>query len=282
MTDRPTSRRDGRLAPRDVRLVATDLDGTLVRSDGTVSPRTRDALARLEESGRTVVMVTGRPPRWMDELADVVGRHGLAVCANGAVLYDLHAGRVLAEEPLAAHDAAQVLAALTADLPGLTIAAERAGQADPSTSFVREHAYRPRWAPKSDQVADREELIASGVVKLLVRVEGVGSDELLARARAILGGSATVTHSSTDGLLEIAAAGVSKASGLARFAEQRGFTAADTVAFGDMPNDLPQLEWAGWSVAVANAHPVVLAAVDEVTTANDEDGVARVVERWLG
>ena len=130
-------------------------------------------------------------------------------------------------------------------------------------------------------VAPVEELVAAGVVKLLARVEGTGSDELLAAARRAVGELGECTHSSADGLLEISAAGVSKASGLAALAEEWGVGAADVVAFGDMPNDLPMLAWAGHSVGMGNAHPEVLAAVDEVTATNDEDGVAQVLERFF-
>ena len=82
-------------------------------------------------------------------------------------------------------------------------------------------------------------------------------------------------------MLEIGAAGVSKASGLAVLCARRGIDRADVLAFGDMPNDLAMLEWAGRSVAVANAHAEVIAIADEVTASNDEGGVAQVLERLL-
>jgi HAD superfamily hydrolase (TIGR01484 family) len=118
-------------------------------------------------------------------------------------------------------------------------------------------------------------------VKLLVRHKAMDADALLAAAHAAVGDLATLTHSSTDGLLEVSATGVSKASGLAALAEQHGVPADRVVAFGDMPNDLPMLAWAGHGVAVANAHPEVLAIAAEVTARNDEDGVAQVLERWF-
>ena len=91
-----------------------------------------------------------------------------------------------------------------------------------------------------------------------------------------------VTYSSSeDALLEISAAGVSKASALAAVCSARGIAAEEVIAFGDMPNDLPMLTWAGRGVAVANAHPEVLAAADEITAGNDECGVAQVLERLL-
>ena len=263
------------------RLVASDLDGTLVRSDLSVSDRTREVLARVEESGALFVMVTGRPPRWMAPVADATGHRGLAVCANGALLYDLHTERVVRSHLIDAQAAGDIVASLRRDIPGVCFAVEQGPLEGEPGGFGREESYIPRWDVAEIRVAPLEELVASGAVKLLARHEELGSDELLARARSCLGDAAECTHSSSDGLLEISAAGISKASGLASVAEEWGVPAQDVIAFGDMPNDLPMLAWAGRSVGMANAHPEVLAAVDEVTGSNDEDGVAQVLERWF-
>ncbi len=262
-----------KVAPR---LVASDLDGTLVRSDLSVAPRTREVLARVEDAGALFVMVTGRPPRWMAPVAEQTGHRGLAVCANGAIVYDLHTEQVVRSSLLSADAALDVVAALRRDLPGIAFAVEKGVH-----GFGREATYVPRWDVGEVLVAPIEELVADGAVKLLARHDELGSDDLLARARASVGGSVECTHSSSDGLLEISAGGVSKASGLASLAAEWGIGAAEVIAFGDMPNDLPMLAWAGHSVAMANAHPEVLFAVDEVTGSNDEDGVAQVLERWF-
>ena len=259
------------------RLVATDLDGTIVRSDGTVSQRTLDAIAAVEAAGASFVMVTGRPVRWMADIAQRTGHLGVAICANGALAYDLHTETVLRSHLLSGAAAGEVAAALRGAIPGIAFAVERLG-----SGFAHEPAYVPRWDstdPRSQ--APIEELLSDDVVKLLARHEELGSDELLAAARAAVPSGATLTHSSSDGLLEISADGVSKASGLAAFAADLGVTASEVVAFGDMPNDLPMLAWAGHGVAVANAHPEVLAAADEVTASNDDDGVAQVLARWF-
>ena len=259
------------------RLVATDLDGTIVRSDGTISARTGAAIAAVEAAGVPFVMVTGRPTRWMRDIASATGHRGIAVCANGAVVYDLHAERVISSDLLSAPAAQQVVAALRRDLPGIAFAVERR-----DTGFAHEPAYRPRW-DSSDPLtqAPVEDLVSGGVVKLLARHNELDADALLAAARTAVGDGATLTHSSSDGLLEISAAGVSKATALAALAASHGVGAIDVLAFGDMPNDLPMLTWAGRGVAVANAHREVLAAADEVTASNDDDGVAQVIERWF-
>ncbi|HVM28572.1 MAG TPA: Cof-type HAD-IIB family hydrolase [Mycobacteriales bacterium] len=261
------------------RLVASDLDGTLVRTDQTVSDRTRAALARVEEAGSVLVLVTGRPPRWMAPVVEATGHRGLAVCANGALVYDLHTERVVRSHLLDADAAAEVVAALRRDVPGITFAVEKGPVDGVPGGFGREDVYVPRWDVDGVEVAPVEELFAAGAVKLLARHEQMGSDELLAAARQSLGALVEATHSSTDGLLEISASGISKASGLASLADDAGIDAAEVVAFGDMPNDLPMLTWAGHAIAMGNAHDEVKAIADEVTASNDDDGVAVVLER---
>jgi Cof subfamily protein (haloacid dehalogenase superfamily) len=259
------------------RLVGSDLDGTIVRSDGTISARTVAALDAVERAGATFVMVTGRPTRWMKVVAEQTGHHGIAICANGAIVYDLHAEQVLHSFLLSAALGRDVAAALREAIPGIAFAVERA-----DAPFAHEPTYVPRWDSADPRTqAPIDELLSADVVKLLARHEGLGSDDLLAAAVAAVGDQATLTHSSSDGLLEISAAGISKATGLAMLTAERGLSASDVVAFGDMPNDLPMLSWAGHGVAVANAHPSVLAAADEVTASNDDDGVAQVLDRWF-
>lgn len=256
------------------KVAATDLDGTIVRSDGTVSSRTRRALRTVEEAGSTVVFVTGRPPRWMHDIAQQTGHRGLAICANGAYVYDLHTERLVEEHLIEPRTALELVAKLRAQIPGLAFGVER------GYDFGHEPAYAPRWpVPERTLVADVETLLSAPVAKLLARHEEMSPDELLARAREVAGGMATLTHSSSTALLEISAAGISKASTLETFCRELGAGAADVVAFGDMPNDLPMLTWAGRGIAVANAHPAVLAAVAETTASNDDDGVAVVLER---
>jgi Cof subfamily protein (haloacid dehalogenase superfamily) len=265
-------------ADRTPRLVATDLDGTVVRSDGAISSRTVAALSAVEEAGCTLVFVTGRPPRWMASVAAQTAHHGLAICANGALLYDLHTEQVIEEHLIEAGALREVVAALRRELPEVAFAVEY------SQDFVCGSDYDAQWDADmaKARVVEPEELVALPAAKLLVQHRRLGPDALLARASAVAGDLATFTHSGYAGLLEVSAAGVSKATALARLCAERGIAAEDVLAFGDMPNDLPMLAWAGTAYAVANAHPDVLAAVGAHTAGNDEDGVARVLERLFG
>ncbi|WP_239310412.1 MULTISPECIES: HAD family hydrolase [unclassified Frankia] len=256
-------------------LVATDLDGTLIRTDGSVSARTRAALHRVSGAGALVVFVTGRPTRVMAEIVAQTGASGLAICANGAIAYDLDSHRVVRHRTLDVTTALRLATEIRAAIPDVSFAVESGSQ------FGREPAFSTIWPDPHERVGDITELLLTmPATKLLVRRELC--ETMLASARAtivgIAGSAAEVTTSSHD-LVEIAGAGVSKGVALAEIAEQYNMPARNTIAFGDMPNDLPMFAWAGHAVAVANAHPDVLAAADEITASNDADGVAHVIER---
>jgi hypothetical protein len=257
--------------------VATDLDGTLLRSDGTLDARTLRALQHVEATGSLVVLCTARPARWLAPLAAAAGRHGVVVCANGGVIWSVHDEAVLDHFPLTVEVAREVVARLRAVLPEGAWAVERA------EVFAREPGYTPRWPVPDDTVVDAiDALLSVPPVKLMLRHPHLAVADLAARAQEHVGHLVEVTYSSSeDPLLEISAAGVSKASALAGVCAARGIGPEQVIAFGDMPNDLPMLAWAGHGVAVANAHPEVLAAADEVTAANDDCGVAQVLERVL-
>lgn len=268
-------------------MLASDLDGTLLRSDGTVSPRSRSALRAAVDAGLLVAFVTGRPPRWLEEILEATGHAGVAVAANGAVLFDLASERILASHPLSPDALGTVTAELRTAFPEVQFAVEY------GDSFAAEPGYVHDWEvnPRVDRrgrpiappvVADLASIIAKPGVKLLAKDRGADADQFMASADALLAGRVTVTHSSTFGLLEIAAAGVTKASGLAELAATHGITRDEVAAIGDMPNDVPMLQWAGASYAVANAHPAALAAADEVLASNDDDAVAALIETLLG
>jgi hypothetical protein len=266
------------------RLVASDVDGTLLGPREDVTTRTAGAVARVIASGTPFVLVTGRPPRWVPRVAEAVGARGWAVCANGAVLYDIGPDRVRRTYQLDPALLSDVVHTVTWLLPDCTLAVERVGEsafALDGHEFLTDEGYRHPWPGDDSRTAARAELVGYPAVKLLVRQPGMTSDELAASVGSIVGDAVDVTFSTGFGLIEISAPGISKATGLAEIADLLGVPAEASVAFGDMPNDVPMLRWAGHGVAVANAHPAVLAAADEITAANSDDGVAQVLERWF-
>jgi Cof subfamily protein (haloacid dehalogenase superfamily) len=270
-----------------VRLVATDLDGTLLRHGGSVSAFTVDTFARARDAGLPVVFVTGRPPRWLPVVAEETGHSGVAICANGAVVLDLATGELLDSHPMTPEVLDEVVRALRVELPAIGFAAEWITDTGESgTDFGHEHAFVPRY-DVSDAARDHDVRdLTSGrrVVKLLARVLGTGhdADSFLEHALEHVAHLVTVTHSNADDvLLEMSAAGVSKGTSLASYAGRLGFLAADVAAAGDMPNDVPMLTWARVGLAVDGAHPAVLDAADAVLPGPDDDGVARFVAAVL-
>jgi Cof subfamily protein (haloacid dehalogenase superfamily) len=269
---------------RTPRLIASDIDGTLLDPLERVTPVTAAAVARVLAADVPFVLATGRPPRWVSRPAEALGVSGYAVCANGAVIYDIGRDKVLdvhGLSPLLLRDVAAQIDDLLTDCH---LAVERVGGealALDGGEFRTEAGYRHPWPGDPSLTTSRAELLGHEAVKLLVRHYELPSAAIAAAITPTLGDAVSITFSSSVGMLEVAMAGVTKATGLADVADRLGVAAADVVAFGDMPNDTAMLRWAGLGVAVGNAHPEVLAAADEVAPANSADGVAAVLSRWF-
>src|ERR1700712_1674110 len=270
------------------RLVATDVDGTLLDPTDQVSERTRAAVHRVVAAGVPFVLVTGRPPRWIPPIVEQLGHAGPAVCANGAVLYNAATDQVsytVTLDPMQLRDAAEVIATA---LPGAKLAVElpaASAAMNGADQFLAEPGYTHPWPGADSADAPRDVLLGRRAIKLLVRQPNASSDLMAAAVRELLGATSQarldVTYSTGYGLIELSAPGVTKGTGLARLAGQLGVAPADVLALGDMPNDLSMLRWAGHGVAMANAHPAVLEAADEITAGNSEDGLAIILERWF-
>ncbi|WP_250000474.1 HAD family hydrolase [Actinoplanes sp. M2I2] len=252
-------------------LVASDIDGTLIRTDGTLSARTIEVLDALPVP---FVIVTGRPVRWLRQLFDQMAAPVPAICANGAVIYDPERDEVLRADPLSADLLLDVSKRLREAIPDIALAVE----VEDGRAFWYEEAWPVRWENEGKSVrvlATPEELTSAPAVKLLARSANHGPDDFFELVSRTLGDIATTTHSSSSALVEISAAGVTKAAGLAWHCERHGVDKSEVIAFGDMPNDIPMLTWAGRGIAMGNAHPAVKEVADEIGPTNDEDGVAR-------
>lgn len=261
------------------KLVATDLDGTLLTSAGTVSPRTRLALDHLHHLGVPLVIVTGRPVRWMDDLWGAIGGHGLAVLSNGAVVYDVAAREIRNTHPLAVDVMAEVVGRLRERLPGTAFALEKAGGIgiEPEFRSRFDNASQTDTIPVS--IGQVEDLLDARTVKMLAQHEDFEAEAYWLEVEGAVGHLVTTTWSSAHAMVEISARGVTKASTLSKLVADLGLSAIDVLAFGDMPNDIAMLEWAGVSYAMDNAHPSALRAATYRAGSNDADGVAEVIER---
>lgn len=270
-------------------LIASDVDGTLIDDENRVSEYTKTILANACAAGAEFVLATGRPPRWIAEITDQFDRSRIpvrhAVCANGAILYDVEHDRIISSATLSPEILVELGKIAQAQIPGCGIAAERVGRSahDAATApFVATAGYQHAWLnPDHVEVGD-EEIYTEPAVKLLVRAPGMPSSEIAQRLSGTIGDLAQITFSTDNGLVELSLPDTHKASGLRKLLYHNGGDGSTTVAFGDMPNDVEMLTWASHGVAMGHAHPAALAAADEITVGNNEDGVARVLARWFG
>ncbi|WP_406181094.1 HAD family hydrolase [Streptomyces sp. NBC_01006] len=263
-----------------LRLAATDLDGTLLRSDRSIAPRTLEALRAARLRGMRHLIVTGRPASGCGQVFDALGYRGIAVCGQGAQLYDVTARRVLSTVALDRDLARTLVARLLAELAELGVPGELSlavNTSGPEGEFVRTPAFPVRDTLSPVRTCRPRDLWRRPVDRVFLRHPVLLDDDLAALAARVCGPLAAVTHSDR-GLVEILPAGTDKGTGLALAAERYGVDLADVIAFGDMPNDIPLLSRAGHGVAMGNCHPDLKAVADEVAPHHDDDGVARVLE----
>ncbi|GIE99774.1 hydrolase [Paractinoplanes rishiriensis] len=254
-------------------MIVCDLDGTLLNSAGRLSPRSRQALRAVRRAGWPVLFCTARPVRDTRAVVVAVDAAMVAVCGNGSITYDFGRHRIVDQRPIPYAGLSDALRALRTGHPALRLGAERGLDLLLEDDFALAAALcrTARRVPRLDP--------DHGFGKVIAQLDGDARDYWPAVAAALPAGLECTV--SGPEFCEIGLRGVTKAVAVHRIAERAGITAADVVAFGDMPNDLPLLAWAGTGIAVGNAHPDVLRAADLVTAANDDDGVALVLEHLL-
>lgn len=266
------------------RLIATDLDGTFLSPDGTVSEENKRAVAAAADAGLPLVFVTGRPPRWLGVLTDLPLAHPTVIASNGAMLWDIEENRALWSKTIPSTLAVAAVHAIRAELPDASFGFEQGMRfgfdANYRLGLHREEALaRPEFFS-----GEIEDMAREPFVKLLVQHDCVSSDDLAHHVSRLIGDSLTVTHSTWGnlGLLELSAPGVTKATTLARYAESLGVIASDVAAFGDMPNDLSMLSWAGMPFVMAESHPVLFELPKARRIGSNADSaVGRMIQEWV-
>lgn len=264
-----------------VQVIATDIDGTLLRTGSPVSQATAAALDACVEAGVAVIPVTGRPIRWLKPLVDQIPHLPLTICSNGAVVYDLQAKRVLHARTIESDALAAFVQRRNDELPQALLAYETLDGLVVEDGFLDTPA-GARVVKESASVlrGDWSTAHESQVVKLLVRLEGqMDSDALLAQVSPLAHTWMHASHSnSSNGLVELAAAGITKAATLEAHCAQNGVSASTVAAFGDMPNDLEMLTWAGLGFAMADAHDRVLDACAFRAPSIEDGGVGVIAQ----
>jgi Cof subfamily protein (haloacid dehalogenase superfamily) len=261
------------------KLIATDLDGTIVSHKGVISQRTVDVFTRARDLGVHVFFVTGRPPRWMGEIREAFG-FGSAICCNGAMLYDLLNDAVLEQWMISVEDQLEVVRRMRIAMPEMSFAVES------NDHYHREIAYIPKWDIGMDDVGVEkiEDAIKLPALKILGRCSNheFTSDQMVEVAQRELHDLVTPTHStSKDSLIEISALNISKGTTLEMMAKRLGLTADDCVSFGDNPNDFSMLAWAARSYAMSDGHPDGPLFAKGVAEPCSADGVAKIIEQLL-
>ncbi|UNK71128.1 HAD family hydrolase [Microbacterium sp. H1-D42] len=270
--------------PTGIRLIATDLDGTILDSAGRVSARTRAAFDAAREAGIATVPVTARQPIGLRPIAEQAGFADWALCGNGAYGVHLTTGEHLFAEQIPSTVQQELADALQTVIPDLLFASVR----DAGEGFVAQEGYAAiadlsdhKRHPESMGGVPLAEVVGAPSLKLVIRHSSVPIPEIFAALQSLglTGFEATLSGAP---FVEVMAEGVTKATGLAQVCTRLGIDRGEVLAFGDALNDLEMLQWAGHGVAVANAVDAVRDAADEIAPSNDDDGVAIVIERVLG
>ncbi|MFT4215927.1 MAG: HAD family hydrolase [Micropruina sp.] len=266
-----------------VRLIATDMDRTLLSGEPrSISVRTRKALDAAAAAGIRVLAVSGRQPYSQATFVQGTPLAGLGIGCNGAVVANLGTGEILSEQLIEPDAQAALTYGLQTVFPDVKVATFRNGgnTVRAQAGYLEAVAGMQAPWPPDQATAPLAEVLGVGAVKLVAKVPRVPVEEVYAAALEL---DVTGCHPTMSGAswIEVARAGVTKASALAEVAAGLGIDATGVVAVGDNVNDVEMLRWAGCGVAVANATPEALAAADLVTVSNEQDAVARLIEDIL-
>ncbi|HVB01803.1 MAG TPA: HAD family hydrolase [Acidimicrobiales bacterium] len=265
-----------------VRLIATDIDGTLIMRGGEASTRTVAAIRAADSAGVAVVLVTGRPPRTARLIAEALGVHGPAVCADGALVVDLASLRVIRDVRIAGHTASNIVVELTAAIPGIVFAWERGLEWGHDDAWPLAALGRVARTLPGGIIGPVGLQAATGLSKLICHVGGADPDSVVRLVGQVLAGRAEVTTATSPPLAEVTRKGCDKREALEWLCQRMGINRHEVLAIGDGPNDLPMLLWAGRGIAMGNAHTTVLEAVSERARTQEQDGFAAVIETLLG
>jgi Cof subfamily protein (haloacid dehalogenase superfamily) len=257
------------------RILATDLDGTLLNQEGELTDRTVAAISRLDRLGIEMVWATARSPRDVHALAARASFENTAICSNGAMIWDYGIHRMVDQRFLTATTAAEITAGLATLIPGTGFGYEFGDALVVDTSFGWRQFRRTATSGPSE-LRDRVAAQRRPIFKVLAWLPGAVSSSMLKRVTAIIGDAATVTWSGQPRLLEIGPA--TKASALRKLCRDRSVRASEVIYIGDMPNDIEAMRWAGMSYAMANGDPSTHRIAKAIAPDHCRDGVAHVID----
>jgi Cof subfamily protein (haloacid dehalogenase superfamily) len=261
------------------RLIASDLDGTFLSPDGTVSEVNAAAVEHAASLGVPFVFATGRPSRWLACLDEVSQAHPLVIVSNGAGVFDLATHELTQVRAIAPDLVVDLTDRIRSALPGIAFGLEF------PSGFAREPAIPEDPDGVFSAMGEVPDLVVAGdVMKILVFTYDLGSEELSHHVRRLAEDTVEVTYSAKSdyGFVEVMAAGVSKASSLEGLCRSFGIERADVAAFGDMPNDIELLDWAGLPYRMEQCDPILQERGYGIAGSNAASGVGRTVLELLG
>ncbi|GAB3791520.1 HAD family hydrolase [Nocardioides ungokensis] len=286
MSDSSVAEHLGSTSSWQPRLVALDIDGTLLKwieGAGTtheeIAPAVHEAVQRAVDAGAHIVLASGRSPHGMIGIADLLDLHDgererlWVVASNGAVVFRYPPLDVVHEETF---DAAPAVTAVLEHHPNALVAVEERGVG------YRVNRHFPDGELSGEMtIAEVADIVAGPVSRVIIRDPDATADDFVALAEK-LGLHGTNYVVGWTAWLDLAPVGVSKASGLQRVAEELGVGPEDVLAIGDGRNDIEMLQWAHRGVAMGQAVEEVRTAAHAVTGSVYDDGVATELDRWFG
>ena len=270
------------ISPSELRMLALDLDDTLLRSDQSISFRTRKAIKKTESAGVTIVLASGRVPAAMEKFSRILGlrkRPGYLICNNGALIQESHTGTIIHETRIDPQIALSIC-----DLAG--------AEGFPVQMYEDDVMYVSRQNEYSslDQkltgcrqvvVENFRAMVGGGCFRLIIPGDPMLLSHLESIIRTYLGNDITL-FTSRPYFLEVLPRETDKSTALAYLAGIAGISNTEVIAVGDSLNDEVMIKWAGIGVAMANGDEKLKSAADYVTTrTNDDDGVAEVIEKYI-
>lgn len=265
------------LTAMTIKLVASDLDGTLFGSDSVPEPRTVAAVNAVIDAGYTFVAVTGRSYFGGAERVTSTGANvPWFIGSNGGHRFNITTGQLEERLVFTSTELASILDRVSAEIDGLGMAFEHAAGFTYDPTFVRNFPQSFDGGKRVDTAVWAND----DVGKVFVSHADLNHDKLIELTTPLVPAGTHVTTSGTT-FIEFTPAGADKALALGRLCDQLGVAQSEVVAFGDNNNDVSMLQWAGRGVAMENATDQAKAAADEVTLTNVDFGVAEVLETLL-
>ncbi len=258
------------------KLIACDMDGTLLDSNHVISQKNIDAVKRCSEKGIKFVLCTGRPVQAIESFRAELGLNTPVIAYNGSKIVDPESNEDLYCECLSEENVEKILALAEENESVVTVWADDKLYINKTTTASKLYAKLANETPVAFDLADRELFRGKKINKILWIQTAEEAARLLPSLKSALPSDVSCFTSNPE-YIEFVNSKVSKGRALSMLCKKLGIDVNETVAIGDGENDIDLLKTAGMGIAVANASDNVKKAADKITSSNDENGVARVI-----